>query len=202
MDWDAFTLGFWHPFGGYCGLTAQQILDWKGGEAARNGWTLWSFAHTPSLGDWHPLLANHPGPVHVLCSDSPSARDPKPSADQHRATHYRGVPDADWHPMPDEGTMYVTNPFKRGGLAAVFVVRRVTAVTPVIPPIGVSWFSRSEGRWRDDPLPTRGEFLIRRGGGARLRAVAAVLELQPPYLAVLKHEVVAPNQALQQTGGA
>ncbi len=83
--------------------------------------------------------------------------------------------------------MYVTNPFKRGGLAAAFVVRRVTAVTPVIPPSGVSWFSRSEGKCRDDALPIWGEFLIRRGSGARLRTVAVVLELQPPYFAVLKH---------------
>src|SRR5437660_12784289 len=109
MDWDAFTLGFWHPFGAYFGLTAAQILAWKGDEAARNGWTLWSFAYTPFLENWHALPKDHAGPVHVLCSDSPTARDPRPSVDQRRASHYLRVQDRDWQPMPDEAIMYVTN---------------------------------------------------------------------------------------------
>jgi hypothetical protein len=202
MNWDAFALGFWHPFGAYCGLTAAEILTWKGGEAKRNGWTLWSFVYTPFVEDWHALLKDHTEPVYVLCSDSPLAQDPKPSADQRRASHYRRVPDHDWQPMPDEAIMHVTNPFKRNGMAAAFVVRRVTPITPSVPPVSVSWYSRSEERWRDDALPTRGEFLIRRGGATRLRAVAAVLELELPYLAYLKHEPASANQPLQRTRGA
>jgi hypothetical protein len=131
MDWSSFALGFWHPFGPYCGLTTRQILDWKGAEAERNGWTFWSFAYTPSAEAWHALLTAHTGPVHVLCSDSPSALDPKRGESQHLASHYRGVPGADWQPMPDKEVMFVTNPFKRGGLATAFVVRRVEAVAPV-----------------------------------------------------------------------
>lgn len=195
MDWNSFTLGFWHPFGSYCGLTAQQILDWKGVETVRHGWTLWSFAYTPSAADWHAILKEHSGPIHVLCSDSPSARDPKPVADQHRASHYRGVSDVDWQSMPDGETMFVTNPFKWGGMATGFVVRRVETVAAGVPPFGVSWYSKKESRWRDDPLPTRGEFLIRRGGAARLRSVSAVLELQPPYLAILRCDAVTANKA-------
>ena len=104
--------------------------------------------------------------------------------------------------MPGKEAMYVTNPFKRDGLATAFVVRRVEVVATGIPPIDISWYSKSAGSWRDEPLPTRGEFLIRRGGASRLRSVAAVLELQPPYLAVLRRGAVASNQLLQQTGHA
>src|SRR4051812_22465485 len=120
MDWDTFALGFWHPFGAYCGQTTQQILDRKRAEAIRNGWTLWSFAYTPSAGDWYSLLEDHTGPVHVLCSSSPTARDPRPDEDQYLASHYRGVADADWQPMPDREAMFVRSPFKRGGLSTAF----------------------------------------------------------------------------------
>ena len=58
---DPDNLGFWHPFGSYCGLTAQAILDWKRDEALRNGWTLWSFACARSTEGWHDELNRHTG---------------------------------------------------------------------------------------------------------------------------------------------
>jgi hypothetical protein len=47
----------------------------------------------------------------------------------------------------------------------------------------MEWFS--QGAWREDRIPTRGEYLIRRGGEIAIRDVAAVLELKPPYLAIV-----------------
>jgi hypothetical protein len=90
--------------------------------------------------------------------------------------------------MPDPAVMKVTNPFKRRGLALAFRVNRVEAISPgVVPAFGVEWYARSQQRWRTDaPLPTRGEFLVRRGGSVNLRSVSAVLELEPPYLVELK----------------
>jgi hypothetical protein len=88
--------------------------------------------------------------------------------------------------MPDPGLMKVTNPFKRRGLALGFRVRRVQQIEPEVPPFNVEWFSRGEGDWRMDRVPTRGEFLIRRGGRLPLRPVCALLELQPPYLVELR----------------
>ena len=87
--------------------------------------------------------------------------------------------------MPDAKTMKVTNPFKRKQLALGFKVHRLLAVKPMIPTFGVEWYSRGEHRWRDDRVPTRGEFLIRRGGSLVLRPVCAVLELAQPYLVEL-----------------
>ena len=80
--------------------------------------------------------------------------------------------------------MKVTNPFKRGGRALAFNVAGVYPLDRlVVPEIGVECYARAQGRWRSDPLPTRGEYLVRCGGVGRLRGVLAVLRLEPPYLA-------------------
>jgi hypothetical protein len=50
-------------------------------------------------------------------------------------------------------------------------------------PLAIEWLSR--GKWRADALPTRPEYLIRRGGNMVMRDVRAILELRPPYLAVV-----------------
>src|SRR2546422_772753 len=148
--WDDFKIGFWHPFGPYTGLSTNQVLEWKGGEAGSNGWTFWSFVYSPTADSWLRLLAKSRGRVFALCSDSPGARDP----DEHRgtllATHYRYLDDGAWQPMPDPGTMKVTNPFKRRGLALAFKVGRVLALDTVVPPFGVQWYAKGEQRWRSD----------------------------------------------------
>ena len=91
-------------------------------------------------------------------------------------------------PTGDE-SMFVTNPFKRQGRATAFIVTRVDLVEPPIAPsVMVEWYARGKGEWSSGRLPTRGEFLVRRGGSATLRRVCAVLELSPPYLAVLKND--------------
>lgn len=187
--WDEFEVGFWHPFGPYTGLTTQQVLEWKHGETERYGWTFWSFAYSPTADVWLRHLAKAAGPVFALCSHSPGARDPDSHRGTLQATHHRDLDEKDWHAMPDPNEMKVTNPFKRRGLALAFKVRRVVTLNPEIPPFTVEWYRKRDQRWRSDKLPTRGEFLIRRGGSTPLRAVGALLELVPPYLAVLTREV-------------
>lgn len=183
--WEKFQVGFWHPFGPYTGLSPAQVLEWKRSETERHGWTFWSFVYSSSEA-WLDLLAGVAGPVFAFCSDSPGARDP----DRHRGTllasHFRYVDSGDWKAMPAPDVMKVTNPFKREGLALAFKVARVLPISPQVPPFEIEWYSKGDRAWRSDALPTRGEFLIRRGGRVRLRRVSAVLELVEPYLAVLK----------------
>jgi hypothetical protein len=189
MDWQSFRLGFWHPFGPYCGLTGEQIVEWKRDEAQRHGWTLWSFHYAPSAPIWQQILHADQGPIYVLCALTKTGRDPNPEGIDSYASHYRALDDTQWTPMPTRDQMYVTNPFKSRGLATAFVVKSVNMVRPTVPPITVSWYSK--GIWRDDMLPTRNQFVIRSGGKAKLRSVAAVLELKFPYLAEIKPATVA-----------
>ena len=184
--WDRFTIGsigFWHPFGPYGGLSEAEIVRWKRGEAEGFGWTFWSFAYSPSAHLWLKELSNVSRPVFAFCSHSPAAIDPyKHQGQPPRATDYKWLDDAEWHRMADPDLMKVTNPFKRRGFASAFRVSHVFDLEPLVPPFEVEWFSKKERGWRSDNLPMRGEFLVRRGRGTRLRKVRVVLELSPPYL--------------------
>lgn len=104
--------------------------------------------------------------------------------------------------MPNPEVMKVTNPFKRRGLALGLRGAARDFAGAVGPPLEIQWYSKATGNWCSDAVPTRGEFLIRRGGSRRPRAVTAVLELIPPYLAVLKREsgtIDAAQQQMQRT---
>jgi len=167
-------------------LSPAQVLKWKAAETASYGWTFWSFAYaTPEA--WLEQLAKISGPVFVLCSHSPSARDPDVHCGDRLASHFRHA-DADWQAMPEPHAMKVTNPFKRKGRALAFKVARVIPVPPQAPPFCVEWYSKGDRAWRSEAVPTRGEFLIRRGGSSRPRRVSAVLEIAAPYLAILKSD--------------
>jgi hypothetical protein len=190
---ESLDIGFWHPFGAYTGLSASEILEWKSSEVERFGWTLWSFVHSSSASAWLAHLQGVKGPVYALCSHSPAARDPDLSRGSHRASHFRYIGSSEWQSMPEPELMKVTNPFKRNGLALGFRVDRVLPMSPVVPPFKVEWYSRSESRWRSDPLPTRGEYLIRRGGAASLRPICALLQLAEPYLVELRGEASATS---------
>jgi hypothetical protein len=189
--WDKFQLGFWHPFGPYTGLSTAEVLEWKRDETTRYGWAFWSFAYSPTADIWLERLKDAKGPVYALCSYSPNARDPDRHKGALRATYYRWLDETEWQAMPDPDVMKVTNPFKRRGLALGFKVRRVIRLDPVIPPVQVEWFRKRDRTWCSDDLPTRGEFLVRKRRSAlhstELRRVEALLELVPPYLAVLTH---------------
>jgi hypothetical protein len=198
--WDKFGVGFWHPFGLYAGLSPTEILEWKANEARVHGWTFWSFAYTAPEA-WLTQLALASGPFFVLCSHSRGARDPNQQAHSLFASEFRYV-GGDWQAMPAQDDMKVTNPFKRGGLALAFKVARVHLADPHVPPIHIEWFSRGQACWRRDSVPTRGEFLIRRGGNVTPRTVSAVLELEAPYLVVLRPgKPTAAQQAFAAVGG-
>jgi len=187
MIWDTFELGFWHPFGPYTGLSPSQVLEWKHGKVERYGWTFWSFVHSSSANTWLDVLEHGREPIYALCSHSPNgARDPDPNRGALLAREYRYLSNSEWHEMPDPSVMKVTNPFKRNGLALGFKVSRVVSVEPTIPPFTLEWYSRTDRSWRSDRVPTRGEFLIRRGGTVAPRRVCAVLQLTRPYLAELR----------------
>jgi hypothetical protein len=191
--WKAFTIGFWHPFGPYTGRSTREVLDWKAEEVDRHGWTFWSFVYSPTADLWLNQLQHCRESVYVLCSNSPGARDPDLHRGTRFATRYQDFGSSVWHTMPDQGQMNVTNPFKRQGCALAFRVVRVISMEPAVPPFAVEWYSKRQQCWRSGPLPTRGEYLIRRGGSTALRSVRAVLELAPPYLAILRHEPAVPD---------
>jgi hypothetical protein len=138
VNWSDLHFAFWHPFGPYCGLTPEKVLDWKRREVEQHGWTFWSFAYARTSEVWQQLLRGHTGPVHVLCSHSPSAKDPFPNPEVQppRATHFRFLDgQRDWQSMPiGDGAPYVTNPCKRQGLATAFKVTRVEYLK--IPTVG------------------------------------------------------------------
>jgi hypothetical protein len=70
--WDQFELGFWHPFGPYTGLSTDEVLEWKGGEVERHGWTFWSFVYSSSADLWLDLLAKAQSPVFALALIAPA----------------------------------------------------------------------------------------------------------------------------------
>jgi hypothetical protein len=193
--WDEFTVGFWHPFGPSTGRSTREVLDWKADEVARHGWTFWSFVYSPTAELWVNQLQQRAGPVYVLCSNSPGARDPDLHRGTRFATHYQNIGSNIWHAMPERDLMNVTNPFKRQGLALAFRVVRVIQMEAAMPPFAVEWYSKGQQCWRSDRLPTRGEYLIRRGGSITPRSVCAVLEVAPPYMAVLRHEPAETSSA-------
>jgi hypothetical protein len=79
----------------------------------------------------------------------------------------------------------VPHPFNPGKtVVSAFVVRRVYHPVSLLERPTVEWFSQDE--WRANEVPSRPEYLIRKGGTIRMRDISAVLELAPPYLAFVK----------------
>ena len=195
MNYPKFEIAFWHPFGPHGDEDTKEIIERKCKEIVANKWTLWSFRHRLMLEDWHrELLSAKQNAVFVFCSDSPNAVDPalvegslsKPIHCQ--SYRFVGGKDTQWKPMP--AGVSVPHPFrpsKEQKLASAFVVKRI--IFPVKPFDGpeVEWFSLNKGpcRWCQEKIPTRGEYLIRPGGEIAMRSVRAVLELKPPYLAIV-----------------
>ena len=176
-----FQMGFWHPFGPHGGESVVEILARKQREINANGWTLWSFQPRLMLTDWmREIRLTRPDTVAVFCSDSRSAKDP-PGVPVP-CIRYRFVEDSTWLPLP--ASVSVPHPFRwRTTEASAFVVERIL-VDPVDPFGPAEWFLKGGG-WQHRRLPTRGEYLIRRGQGERLRRCGAVLVLRDPYLAVV-----------------
>ncbi len=186
MNIAEFAIGFWHPFGPHGRETPEQIIQRKQGEIAINGWTLWSFQwrRPEVLGAWCRELSAALSVV-VFCSDSTGADDPADavsSVDTIDCRSYRLAGKDAWQSLP--AGVRVPHPFRTGrSQASAFVVQRIMhPVEPFTRP-PVEWLS--EGQWRQRPVPTRGEYLIRPGGTVRMRRVRAVLKLRAPYLALV-----------------
>lgn len=188
MSYSQFQIGFWHPFGPHGRESVKEILERKSRETGANGWTLWSFQRRRVLDDWRrEILAAVPDAVYVFCSEGSGAADPPNEPIACRS--YRLIGDAAWKPLPN--AISVPHPFRPGSnKASAFVVQRVVYPVDSFELPTVEWFSLKKGPWRRERVPTRGEYLIRAGGGERMRRCRAVLILQDPYLAVVSTEEV------------
>jgi hypothetical protein len=205
-----FQIGFWHPFGPHSTESAEQILVRKAKEIEANEWTLWSFQHRPMLDDWHrQLTLAAPNRVLVFCSAG-GGKDPITRGSLAQAVDcqsYRFVGDKEWYPMPAQIRVPHTFPLGKGQ-ASAFVVRRIIhPAESFVPPV-VEWLSQA-GEWRQGfqqrkrwcpGIPTRGEYLIRPGGTGPIRGVRVILELRPPYLAVVRTEPAESSPAADRAG--
>ena len=86
--------------------------------------------------------------------------------------------------MPPE--VRIPHPFRPSAKqkrASAFVVQRIIYPVKFNGP-ELEWLDK-DGDWRHGSVPSRGEYLIRPGGDKPMRSVRAVLELKPPYLAIV-----------------
>jgi len=184
MNWSDFSIGFWHPFGSHASEHRDSILTRKAREIQDNGWTLWSFQHRKTLDLWRNLIQTHnPSRVYVLCSDSPGALDPRSQVGFCRSFR---LPGKEWDMIPQ--SISVPHPFGSNVYASAFRVKNIMKSSSMHDPpsFTIEWYSTQDANWRRDMLPTRGEYLIRRGSGGKIRRVYAILELECPYIAYLR----------------
>lgn len=177
-------IGFWHPFGSHGPENRDEIILRKQKEIIKNkGWTLWSFQNrtNETTDKWTKEIKKYNHKVFVLCSDSADAK--APMGDQFYAKEYRFVNSDEWIKIPS--VIKIPHPFGQRNKALAFKVKAIYSPGKIKIPKGIKWLCM-DGRWREDDLPTRGEYLIKSGGKCKLRKVYQILELEPPYLAVLK----------------
>jgi hypothetical protein len=185
VDIAAFKIGIWHPFGPHGRETPEQIIERKRVEITANGWTFWSFQYRRPevLAAWYRELSVTGQTAIAFCSNSAGAVDPADTGDPVGTTEcrsFRFVGQEEWRPWPVG--VRVPHPFRESKRqAAAFVVSRVIYPVEAFTLPAVEWLSGD--RWRQDRVPTRGEYLIRPGGTVPIRPVRAVLELKAPYLA-------------------
>lgn len=196
MNYAAFTIGFWHPFGPHGLETPEQIIERKRREIDANGWTLWSFQYRRPqiLAEWHSQLSVAGGAPCVFCSVSAGARDPADVGQPVGTTacqSFQFVGEGQWRPCPKG--VRARHSFRGSKRrASAFVIERIVYPVEQFLLPHVEWFS--EGRWREDRVPTRGEYLIRRGGKVSMRPVRAILELQKPFLAVVSADAATARR--------
>lgn len=184
-----FKIGFWHPFGdhgvdNYGVEDRDHIILRKQKEIKNNkGWTLWSFQNrtNETIGKWMKEIKKYNQKVFVLCSDSKNAE--APSGEIIHAKQYQFIDSNDWIDMPS--AISIPHPFGEKSTALAFKVKAIYKPETISLPEGIKWLCM-DGRWREDNLPTRGEYLIKSEGKCKLRKVYQILELEPSYLAVLR----------------
>jgi hypothetical protein len=204
MNIPAFEVGFWHPFGPHGRETTEQILERKRQEIQANGWTLWSFQYRRPevLDEWYYCLSSVSGSKAVVfCSHSPEAVDPAcvgNTVEISDCQSFRFIGETGWKEWPNQ--IRVPHPFRgKKKQASAFVSERIIYPVTEFIPSPVEWLSK--GQWRQDRVPTRGEYLIRRGGLITMRKIGAVLELCPPYLAVVSAEPFNSHDPLSDNTG-
>ncbi|MBI5725312.1 MAG: hypothetical protein HZA50_15245 [Planctomycetes bacterium] len=189
MSYEEFTVGIWHPFGPHGLESPEQIILRKRQEIEDNGWTFWSFQfrRPEVLYQWSSELSKSIVPI-VFCSNSPGARDPASTgASVEDCKSYRMSGQKEWYAWPQH--IRVPHPFRgTRRQASAFIVERIVFPVEDFQLPMVEWFSK--GVWKTEKIPTRGEYLIRRGGIKQMRVVRALLKLQAPYLAT-----VSPDEA-------
>ena len=182
-----FTIGFWHPFGPHGGETAEEILVRKQKEIDANGWTFWSFQFRHTLCAWHNEIKRaEPQRVLVFCSEGKGAKDP--ARKTQLCSSYHMVNEEAEHVIPN--TIRIPHPLGKKNRASAFVVKEI--ITPHtnspaftdIELFSAEWY-RKNGIWEDASIPTRGEYLIRRGGQEKIRRYRAILVLKEPWLATV-----------------
>ena len=178
-----FKIGFWHPFGVAAGEPRDCIISRKKREIKKNGWTLWSFQNRPdkTMNLWRNEIKKHGKNVFVFCSDSKGARDPKGKV--FYAKQFRFANSDKWKDVPS--SIKIPHPFGKKDRASAFIIKAIHEPEKIKTPEGIKWLCMDE-RWREDRLPTRGEYLIKSVGRCKLRKIYQILELAPPYLAVIK----------------
>ena len=198
MSYPDFAVGIWHPFGPHGRETADEIIERKRREIEANGWTFWSFQYRRPevLDEWssHLAIPGTSNPM-VFCSNSPSALDPAETGAPVGTTDcqsYRFARQTEWRPWPKD--VRVPHPFRgKNRQASAFIVQRIAyPLEPFVLP-AVEWLSK--GTWQTTRIPTRGEYLVRRGGSISLRSVRAILELREPYLATVSADAAQPGAA-------
>jgi hypothetical protein len=132
------------------------------------------------LEEWVRHLSNVPD-AFVFCSKSPNAVDPSRTGVPVipvDCRFYKVPGQIEWLPWPAE--VKVRHPFRgKNKQASAFVVERIECPPEFSSP-SIRWLSK--GLWQESRMPTRGEYLIKRGGSNPMRPVSAILKLCPPYL--------------------
>ena len=186
MNKAKFKIGFWHPFGDHAAENRDHIILRKQKEIMNNkGWTLWSFQsrRSETIDKWIKEIQkyNNKERVFVLCSDSKGAKDP--SSEKFNVKQYKFIDSNEWINVPL--AIKIPHPFGEKSTALAFKVKAILKLETISLPKRIKWFCM-DGRWREDNLPTRGEYLIKSGGKCKLRKVYQILELEHPYLAILR----------------
>ena len=200
MNFDQFTIGFWHPFGAHGQESPGSIIERKRKEIAVNNWTLWSFQFRHTLDAWHrEILAKGQPRVFVFCSDSKGATDPGREGSSSRTVDcngYKLVGDPEWRPIPS--TIRVPHPFRPNRTeVSAFVVNNIFHPIERFPVPPLEWISENRNpSWSATSFSTRGETMIRPGGSIPMRRVRAILELEAPYLALVR---VKPSDELSES---
>jgi hypothetical protein len=177
-------IGFWHPFGAHGPEDRDHIILRKQKEIIDNkGWTLWSFQSRTreTINKWIKEINKYNQKVFVFCSDSPGAKAPRGKIIYVKQYHF--INSNKWINIPS--SIIIPHPFGKKSIALAFKVKDICGAGKIKIPEGIKWLCMN-GKWREDNLPTRGEYLIKSRGKCKLRPIYQILELAPPYLAVIR----------------